>query len=63
MSGGWFFRASKTYKLFGGLLRLTASRTGQSASVGTSRARVGINSQGRVRKSIKVANGWRLRKG
>lgn len=63
MSSGWFFRVSKTTKLFGGLLRLTASRSGLSASVGNSRARIGVNSRGQVRKSVKVANGWRLRKG
>lgn len=47
----------KTFKL--GPVRITASKSGLSESIGGRRARIGINSRGRRRASVNLGKGFR----
>lgn len=49
---GWQFRKSKS--LFGGLLRLNASRRGFSASAGVPGLRFSLGRKGRVHRTISL---------
>jgi hypothetical protein len=54
---GWNFR--KSLGLLGGLVRLTATKRGVSASVGRGPLRVGRGADGRYRATVRVGPFWK----